>query len=290
MTCCSCLTDCVRNGHNRNGTQRYRCIRCRRAFSDPRWAVGNMYVSREKAALALLLLAEGNSIRSTARVAGIERNTVSELLSGVGEGCEALLRLRVRNVKPTHLEIDEVWTFVGKKQKRVSSTDPATAGDAYCFIALDRASRLVVTWHLGKRDEPNTARFITKIRDATKGSFQISSDAFPAYENAIETGLDDRVSYGRIVKVRPPGRVETVFGQPDLAETETTYVERFNGSLRLWSKRFTRATYAFSKKWLPLESRPGAPHRLLQLLPHPQNTQGHTRDGSQTRNRTMVNG
>ena len=86
------------------------------------------------------------------------------------------------------------------------------------------------------------------MREAVSSKpFQVSSDGWEAYEWALEAGLGDRVSYGRIVKVDFPGRVEAVFGNPDVNQIETTYVERFNGMLRQWSKRFTRRTYAFFK-------------------------------------------
>ena len=160
---------------------------------------------------------------------------------------------RVRGVKATHLELDEIWTFVHKKQKRVMYGDPVTMGDAYCFIAIDRRTRLVVAWHLGKRDDQNTSRFVKKVRDATTGSCQISTDAFASYQPAIGLWMEKRASYGRIVKVQGPGRVEAALGQPDLDETETTYVERLNGTLRQHCRRLTRKTYAFSKHWGMLE-------------------------------------
>ena len=128
------------------------------------------------------------------------------------------------------------------------------SGDAYCFIALASDTKLVHAWHLGKRDEPNTADFITKVRDATTGTYQISTDGFPAYEGAIDAGLHDRVDYARIVKVLGPGEKEAVLGNPDVGKTSTTFVERKNGTLRQWCKRFTRLTYAFSKKWANLEA------------------------------------
>ncbi|MDE0164737.1 MAG: hypothetical protein OXL36_06555 [Bryobacterales bacterium] len=65
--------------------------------------------------------------------------------------------------------------------------------------------------------------------------------------------MEKRASYGRIVKVKRPGRVEAALGQPDLDETETIYVERLNGTLRQHCRRFTRKGYAFSKCWPMLE-------------------------------------
>ena len=169
--------------------------------------------------------------------------------SGIGR----LLACVVRVFQPSHLELDEIWMYVRKRQKRVRRGETGAVGDAYCFIALDRATRLVVAWHLGKRDASSTNYFITKVRDATAGKFQISTDGFDAYPWAIATGLHDRATHGRIIKVTRPGRVETGFGDPDLDQTETTYDERVNATLRQWCKRYQRFTYASSKKWENLE-------------------------------------
>ena len=236
-----------------------------------------MYLPIEKARFAADLLVEGNSIRSTARMTGLQISTVSTLLTQLGADCSDLLRSRIQNMDVNHLELDEIWTFVHKKQKRVKPDDPNTVGDAYCYIALERWTKLILAWHLGKRDEINTCRFILKVREATSSKrFQISTDGWPAYEYAIERGLSDRASYGRIVKVNHPGRVEAVFGNPDIDEIETTFIERYNGTLRQWCKRMTRKTYAFSKKWDKLEAALGLGfahynfcriHRTLRVTP-----------------------
>ena len=187
---------------------------------------------------------------STSHIAEIPEPTVSSLLTEMGKECSDFLKTRVRNIDISHLEVDEIWTFVKKKQRRVEPEDPDTVGDAYTFIALDRDTRLIVAWLLGKRDFDHTFQFAWKIRAATSRSpFQISSDGWEAYAMALQRALGNRVSYGRIVKVDKPGRVEPVFGNPDVSEIETTYIERFNGTLRQWSRRFTRKGYAFSKNW-----------------------------------------
>lgn len=109
---------------------------------------------------------------------------------------------------------------------------------------------MVVSWLLGKRDGPSTALFVLNVRQAvSRKRFQISTDGWEAYQWALEAGLSDRASYGRIVKVDYPGRVEAVFGNLDINKIETTYVERFNGTLRQWCKRYARSTYASSKRW-----------------------------------------
>jgi len=254
MKCPYCSGRSVPHAHNRNGTRRYYCLICKKTFSEPRQTIGNRYLSLDTTSLIATLLAEGTSMCSTARITGVQESTVASLLEEIGRGCFKLMRKRIRNFDVSHLELDETWTFVGKKQKRVTASDPPTVGDAYCYIAIDRATRLVPAWHLGKRDARNTARFVLSVREAvSRKRFQISTDGWEAYEWALETGLSDRASYGRIVKVNYPGRVEAVFGNPDVSQIETTYVERFNGTLRQWCPRYARGGYAFSKKWRPLQ-------------------------------------
>ena len=272
MTCHNCCTSCSKHGRNRNGTQRYRCPTCCKTFSDDRKTIGNGYLPWEKACTVIHLLVEGNSIRSVERLTGITKSTILKLLEQVGEGCKDFARQRVRAVPVQDLQLDEIWSFVGKKQRRLKPKDNRQVlGDAYCFIALERHTKLVVAWHLGKRDEPNTADFITKVRDATApGRFQVSSDAFPAYRNAIAAGLHDRADYSQIIKLygRLPGsrgdyyrpaRIKgtiqaAVMGSPSRQRVCTSHIERYNGSLRQWCKRLTRLTYAFSKRWDMLEA------------------------------------
>jgi IS1 family transposase len=139
-------------------------------------------------------------------------------------------------------------------------------GDQYTFIALEERTKMVMAWHLGKRDRANTDRFIAKVRHATAVRlFDVSTDAFQAYEGAIDGGLFDRANHSQIVKLfshaveegrerYSPARFvsvakDAVTGMPDLDRASTSHVERKNGSLRQWCKRLTRLTYAYSKKW-----------------------------------------
>jgi IS1 family transposase len=260
----------MRFGKNRNGTQRFRCQWCRRTFSAARVRLfGAMTVDEGKALLALQLLVEGNSIRSTERITGIDRNTIMRLLVVAGEKCERLLSDRVQNLPVEHLELDEVWTYVGCHQKRVrpEMSEPYLRGDQYTFIALEERTKMVMAWHLGKRDGRNTERFIENVRHATSADrlFDVSTDAFAPYERAIERALFDRANHAQIVKLfshhveegrerYSPARFvsvakDAVTGMPDLNRAGTSHIERKNGSLRQWCKRLTRLTYAYSKKF-----------------------------------------
>jgi IS1 family transposase len=135
---------------------------------------------------------------------------------------------------------------------------------AYMFICLERQSKLVIAWHLGKRDRTNTEDFVSKIRWATApGRFDVSTDGFQPYETAIDAGLYDRANHAAVVKMFPtvtqvvpesyrPAKFvsvgkDAISGNPDLDSAGTSHVERKNGTLRQWCKRLTRLTYAFSK-------------------------------------------
>jgi hypothetical protein len=110
--------------------------------------------------MILHCLVEGNSVRGTARLCDVEKRTVLNILKLAGENCERLLEERVRNVRVADLELDEVWTYVGCKQKRLTPerVEKGMVGDAYTFTGLERTSKLVVAWHLGKRDRVNTVQ------------------------------------------------------------------------------------------------------------------------------------
>lgn len=228
MTCPTSSGVASRHGRNRNVTQRYRCRPCNKTFSEKRWSIANMYLSKEKVLIITTLL---------------------------GEGCSRFLRSNVRDVATNHLELDEIWTYVGCRQGRIWPEHEAQGfGDNYCYIALTRESRLVAAWHLGKRDALNTVLFMEKVSEAVAGNVQISSDAFSPCVGTIQELLGDRASHGLIIKVVGPDARQAAWGDPDMGRCETTYVERLNGSLRLWMKRMNRKTYAFSKKWKNLEA------------------------------------
>ena len=212
-------------------------------------------------------------MRGTARLCDVEKRTVLNILKLAGANCERLLEQHVRNVRVSHLECDGIWGYVWCKQKNVKPTmeKPGECGDQYTYIALEETSKLVLAWHVGKRDRINTEDFISKLRTATyAGTFDISTDAFQPYESAIDAGLYDRASHSNVLKLfshhTEEGREryspakfvavqkDAVSGNPDLDRATTSHVERKNGTLRQWCKRLTRLTYAFSKKLANLKA------------------------------------
>ena len=267
MLCPKCEQPAVKAGrYGRKKVQRYLCRPCKKWFAEPQEKpLGDVRLPDEKVRAILNCLVEGNSVCGTARLCDVEPKTVLRILKLAGEKCEALLSRRVRAVPVEDVQVDEAWTFCLKKERRKTPQEKhrQDIGDQFVFIAIERHTKIVLCWNLGRRDNENTWDFITKLRDATIGHFQLTSDAFQGYRGAIDAGLHDRVSYMQLIKLYgalPTGRESyrpakikgtisaAIMGHPSKKRACTSHVERQNGTLRQWCKRLTRMTYAFSKK------------------------------------------
>lgn len=225
-------------------------------------------LSRDQQIAIITALCEGIGQRAVARLTNTDRKTVARLALRVGRGCAELHDRMVVGVRTQRLELDELWAFIGKKQKKVKAHELAVAGDAYTYVALAASSRAIVSYLTGKRTTENTDDFINDIRDRVIGSPEISTDGFHPYKNAIRDAFGNRIAHGVIVKTYSvthlavkdaarrysPAEViaverDVVSGVP--AQISTSYVERSHLTLRQSCKRFARLGNGFSKKMEP---------------------------------------
>jgi IS1 family transposase len=222
-------------------------------------------LNKDKQIAVIGALAEGSSIRSIERITGIHRDTIMRLGVRAGKGCEMLLDSKMQDLGCRYLQFDEVWGFIGKKERHVSIDDDPTYGDVWTYCAIDAETKLVPTFKCGKRNLTTTTEFVHDVASRMRNRVQISTDALHGYVEAIERSFGADVDYGQIVKIythdsaQHPERKYSaphfasairrpITGEPDVDCISTSYIERLNATTRLHVKRLSRLTLAFSKK------------------------------------------
>jgi IS1 family transposase len=221
-------------------------------------------LNTDKQIVIIAALSEGSSIRAIERMTGVHRDTIMRLGVRIGQGCTALMDETMRDLPCTRLEMDEIWGFVGKKERNVKPEDGSDMGSVWTFCAIDADTKLVPAFRVGERDAATANAFLKDVSGRMRNRVQISTDGLKAYEEAVERAFGGDADYGQIIKTY--GSITTgdnrrysapefvscekkiIAGRPDFDLISTSYIERLNATTRLHMRRLTRLTLAFSKK------------------------------------------
>lgn len=268
MTCHCCNGEVQKFGSFKNVNrlvQRYRCVRCNKTFSESQ-PLDGLRVDFDKACQVVNLLCEGMGIRACERLMGLNRRTILGILETAGERCARLLDAKVTNVKASHVQIDEIYAFVNCKPQNTTRDDPQR-GEFFTYLAVDKASKLILNWRTSKRDGENTLAFMQDLKRRVAERCQITTDAYMGYwrgNGAVRQVFGSEVDYATEIKVWGktnlqisryfnPMRIVGIkrqmrIGNPDLSKATICHAERTNLTVRTFTRRFTRCTIGYSKK------------------------------------------
>ncbi len=198
---------------------------------------------------------------------GAAKQTVVDLLVDIGQACSEYQDAVLTNLRPRRIECDEIWSFIGSKQKNVpeGQVNSPNFGDLWTWVAIDADTKLVPTWLVGERNLADAYTFIADMRSRIDPShrIQLTTDGLRLYVDVVDSLFRDNIDYAILHKLYgadPAGErtyspsrclgIEkyVIAGRPDPRFIGTSYVERQNLTMRMGMRRFIRLTNGFSRK------------------------------------------
>ena len=221
MTCPTCGShDISKNGTTRRGKQNYKCRDCNRQFvEDPQWKPKD----KNEQSLVDLLLLEKIPLAGIARATGVSESWLQSYVNACYERVPKAAAVIPKAKGKLKVQMDELWSFVDDKGNK-----------QWVWLAIDADTREVIGCHIGDRSRESARSLWQSIPAVYRQCAVVYTDYWEAYETVI-----------------PANRHRAVGKDSGL----TSYIERFNNTLRQRVSRLVRKTLSFSKK---LENHIGA--------------------------------